>query len=140
MSYIAPIKDMLFVMQHLANIEAVSALPGFQDHGLDTARAVLEEQSHLCASAIGATVNCTSVRDTKTRWGSCSPNGNLSYSWRLIFAPSSVSHYVCCHEVAHLLEMNHSPKFWKVVEGLCPDYKKQRQWLRANSSTLFRYG
>ena len=104
------------------------------------ARSVFEEQSHICAATIGATVNRISVRDTKARWGSCSPNGNLSYSWRLIFAPSSVSRYVCCHEVAHLLEMNHSPKFWKVVEGLCPDYKKQRQWLRANSSTLFRYG
>lgn len=104
------------------------------------ARSVLEEQSHACAAAIGAIVNRTSVRDTKARWGSCSASGNLSYSWRLIFAPSSVSHYVCCHEVSHLLEMNHSPKFWKVVESLCPDYKKQRQWLRANSSILFRYG
>lgn len=104
------------------------------------AQIILEEQSRAYAATIGGVVNRVSVRDTKSRWGSCSPNGNLSYSWRLIFAPSSVSYYVCCHEVAHLLEMNHSPKFWQVVEGFCPDYKKQRQWLRANGSTLFKYG
>ena len=78
------------------------------------------------------------IRDYKSRWGSCSTGGILSYSWRLIFAPREIADYVCAHEVSHLKEMNHSPQFWKIVQELCPFYKVYRHWLRQEGSSLFR--
>lgn len=79
------------------------------------------------------------VRDTKTRWGSCSSKGNLSFSWRLALAPREVFDYVIAHELAHLKEMNHSKNFWHIVSILYPDYKKARKWLKTNGSNLHLY-
>jgi predicted metal-dependent hydrolase len=81
-----------------------------------------------------------SVRDTRSRWGSCSGRGNLSFSWRLIFAPEAVVDYVVAHEVAHLVEMNHGPRFWRLVERLMPDGRAPRAWLDRHRSQLFAYG
>jgi predicted metal-dependent hydrolase len=78
------------------------------------------------------------LRDTRSRWGSCSPDGRLMYSWRLIMAPSAVLDYVAAHEVAHLVELNHSPAYWRVVTGICPDWKDHRGWLRTHGSSLHR--
>lgn len=100
----------------------------------------LTTRTSLYASRLDKSVNRITLRDTRSRWGSCSPNGNISYSWRLIFAPESVADYLCAHEVAHLIEMNHSPQFWRIVEGFCPDYKDLRYWLRQNGKSLFQYG
>jgi hypothetical protein len=80
------------------------------------------------------------VRDTTTRWGSCSATGNLAFSWRLIMAPEAVLHYVVAHEVAHLVEMNHGPRFWKLVERLVPHVGRQRAWLNCNRAWLLRIG
>ncbi len=80
-----------------------------------------------------------SIRDTRSRWGSCSARGGLMYSWRLIMAPPEVLEYVAAHEVAHLQEMNHSPAFWQVVEQLYPGYQAPRRWLRNNGADLHRY-
>jgi hypothetical protein len=80
------------------------------------------------------------VRDTKSRWGSCSGTGNLSFSWRLILAPEPVIDYVVAHEVAHLAEMNHGPRFWRLVERLVPDTRGPRLWLERHRSRLFSYG
>ncbi|MBT4880618.1 MAG: M48 family metallopeptidase [Alphaproteobacteria bacterium] len=104
------------------------------------AQSYLEECSQDYAAMIGAQLNQVRVRDTKSRWGSCSGEGNISYSWRLAFASLEVAHYVCVHETAHLKEMNHGPDFWKIVEQLCPDYKIHRTWLKKNGSQLFRFG
>ena len=71
-----------------------------------------------------STVARVTVRDTKSRWGSCSATGNLSFSWRLIFAPEAVIDYVVAHEVAHLAEMNHGPRFWRLVESLSPGQRR----------------
>lgn len=79
------------------------------------------------------------IRDTKSRWGSCAANGNLNFSWRLILAPPHVLNYVAAHEVAHLEEHNHSPAFWALVEKLDPDWKIARDWLRANGAKLHAY-
>jgi predicted metal-dependent hydrolase len=76
------------------------------------------------------------LRDPRSRWGSCTSTGDLMFSWRLIMAPSAVLDYVVAHEVAHLVEMNHSPKFWAVVRRLCPDDRGPRDWLRQNGATL----
>lgn len=100
----------------------------------------LQQRTTLYANHLEKSVNRISLRDTRSRWGSCSVNGNISYCWRLVFAPEQVADYVCAHEVAHLLEMNHSPQFWQIVGNLCPDYKQLRQWLRQNGKSLFQYG
>jgi len=76
------------------------------------------------------------ISSAKTRWGSCSPNGTLNFTWRLVMAPLDVIDYVVVHELAHLRVKNHSSKFWKAVEVIYPEYKKQRKWLRENGGKL----
>ena len=71
-------------------------------------------------------------------WGYCNSSGVISINWRLIFAPSEVMHYIVAHELSHLIEFNHSDKFWYQVESLCPDYKKQIRWLKKNDNYLYR--
>ena len=80
------------------------------------------------------------LRDQTTRWGSCAANGNLSFSWRLICAPTKVLDYVVAHEVAHLAHMNHSPAFWRLAESLSEDMPAARNWLRAHGAALHRIG
>ena len=80
-----------------------------------------------------------SVRDTRSRWGSCSARGDLSFSWRLILAPEPVLDYVVAHEAAHLVEMNHSVRFWRLVERLMPDYERWRTWLKHHGARLHAY-
>lgn len=76
------------------------------------------------------------IRGQKTRWGSCSSQGNLNFNWRLVMAPLPVLEYVVVHELMHLVEPNHSKKFWSLVEDICPDYKAHRTWLRKNGHRL----
>jgi predicted metal-dependent hydrolase len=80
------------------------------------------------------------IRDQATRWGSCSTSGTLSFSWRLIFAPPFVLDYVAAHEVAHLREMNHGPRFWRLLRDTVPGMHKARSWLKANGAELHRFG
>lgn len=91
------------------------------------------------AAQIGKRVGRVTVRDTRTRWGSCSSTGNLSFSWRLAFAPREVMEYVVAHEVAHLRHMNHSTAFWNLVAFLCPDYEAAKEWLRLHGKHLYRF-
>ncbi len=100
----------------------------------------IEAYSAGFAQKLGIKYSRITLRDTTSRWGSCSHNKTLSFSWRLIMAPNDVLEYVVAHEVAHLLEMNHSDKFWKVVGSICPDYKIRRKWLRDNGANLHVYG
>ncbi len=104
------------------------------------AKRELSERSHVLAESIGKKVTHVTVRDTVSRWGSCARSGHLSYSWRLIFAPEAVLDYVVAHEVAHLAEMNHGPKFWALVDQLHPAVKTQRLWLNRNRARLMRIG
>lgn len=104
------------------------------------AKQFLQRRTLLYANQIAKHVNRITLRDMRSRWGSCTADGNISYCWRLIFAPENVADYVCAHEVAHLLELNHSKKFWQIVEQFCPDYQAFRHWLRENGKTLFQYG
>jgi predicted metal-dependent hydrolase len=89
---------------------------------------------------IGVGVKRISVRDQSSRWGSCSTTGVLSYSWRLILAPPFVLDYLAIHEVAHLVEMNHSQRFWRLVNGMCPDAERAKVWLDVHGADLHRYG
>ena len=91
------------------------------------------------ARALGLSYGRISLRDTRSRWGSCSTQGNLMFSWRLIMAPPQVLDYVAAHEVAHLVEMNHSAAYWAVVARVFPDHKAPRRWLRDQGATLHRY-
>ena len=92
------------------------------------------------SAALGVKPGAIRLRDGKSRWGSCSSTGTLSFSWRLILAPPDVLDYLVAHEVAHLKEMNHGPRFWTHVALLCPHYKRHRQWLRSEGTRLWCYG
>jgi len=100
----------------------------------------LEAASRRYAAVLGVTVKRVSMRDQSSRWGSCTAAGVLSYSWRLILAPPHVLDYLAAHEVAHLVEMNHSRKFWRVVAGICPEWQRAKGWLNAHGAALHRYG
>lgn len=91
------------------------------------------------AAALGRSYSRLSLRDTRSRWGSCSSRAALMFSWRLILAPPEVLRYVAAHEVAHLAEMNHSPAFWANVEDIHGAYAAPRRWLRENGAELHRY-
>jgi len=99
----------------------------------------LTQTSETFAKHLRVRISKVSIRDTHSRWGSCTSTGNLSYSWRLAFAPKEVIEYVCAHEVSHLVHMNHSQDFWKTVESICPTYKKHKTWLSQNGRQLFLY-
>ena len=100
----------------------------------------LSLRARRLAARIGRDITQITVRDTRSRWGSCSGRGNISFSWRLIFAPEPVIDYVVAHEVSHLVEMNHGPRFWRLVESLSPDSGAPRAWLKRHRSRLFSYG
>ena len=91
-------------------------------------------------TALGVPAKRITVRDTKSRWGSCSANGALNFSWRLIMAPPFVLDYLAAHEVAHLRELNHSHRFWKLTHQLCPRTEEAEEWLKTYGSALHRFG
>jgi predicted metal-dependent hydrolase len=100
----------------------------------------LDAASRRAADELGVAIRRISVRDQSSRWGSCSTTGVLSYSWRLILAPPFVLDYLAVHEVAHLLEMNHSARFWRLVKRVCADSDRAKTWLDVHGSDLHRYG
>ena len=104
------------------------------------AKTDLERASRAAAEKLGVAVKRVSIRDQSSRWGSCSTTGVLSYSWRLILAPPFVLDYLAAHEVAHLIEMNHSRRFWRLVERICPDLTRAKTWLDVHGANLHRYG
>lgn len=91
------------------------------------------------AAALGRPYRAIVLRDTRSRWGSCTSDGRLMFSWRLAMAPPAVLDYVAAHEVAHLRHMDHSPRFWAAVAGLMPDYARHRDWLRRHGSDLMAW-
>ena len=103
------------------------------------ARDRLAEASDHYAGLLGRRVTRITLRDTRSRWGSCSHDGALMYSWRLVMAPPSVLCYVAAHECAHLVEMNHAPAFWAVVARLYPEWPRERTWLRSHGARLHGY-
>jgi predicted metal-dependent hydrolase len=100
----------------------------------------LDAASRNYAAQIGVSIKRICVRDQSSRWGSCSNTGVLSFSWRLILAPPFVLDYLAAHEVSHLVELNHSPRFWRLVKRLYPQLERAKVWLDANGTDLHRYG
>lgn len=100
------------------------------------ARRELEALVDAHAYRVRRPVNSISMKDTRSRWGSCSVDGNLSFSWRIVMAPPLVIDYLAAHEVAHLKEMNHGPRFWALCEKLCPEMEEAKAWLKRHGSML----
>jgi len=121
---------------------------GAEEHGarrlrdwlIGEARRDLEERVDVHARRLGLVAKRIAVRDQKSRWGSCTSDGQLSFSWRLVLAPPLVLDYVAAHEVAHLAEMNHGPRFWKLVQQTMPQLEEAKHWLRMHGMQLYRYG
>ena len=111
-----------------------------KDHLKREARRDLAVAVRRYADALGVRFKRISVRDQSSRWGSCNSDGVLSFSWRLIMAPPFVLDYLAAHEVAHLVEMNHSHRFWRVVARVCPETDRAKAWLNAHGNDLHRYG
>jgi predicted metal-dependent hydrolase len=100
----------------------------------------LAQASRRYAGELGVAIKRISVRDQSSRWGSCSNTGVLSFSWRLVLAPSFVLDYLAAHEVCHLVELNHSPRFWRLIKRLYPDFERAKTWLDVHGADLHRYG
>lgn len=92
------------------------------------------------AELLGRKRGPIAIRDTRSRWGSCARNGALSFSWRLILAPPEILDYVAAHECAHLVHLNHSPAYWRVLKGLGVDARSARAWFAAHGQGLYAYG
>lgn len=111
-----------------------------QDWLLGQARDDLDERVCWHTKSLGVRARRISLRDQTSRWGSCSASGLLSFSWRLVLAPPHVLDYVAAHEVAHLVEMNHGPRFWRLVAQCVPRLDDAKNWLRLKGADLHRYG
>ncbi|MGB0799594.1 MAG: M48 family metallopeptidase, partial [Planktomarina sp.] len=103
------------------------------------AKSALHTATQHYADALGQNFGRITLRDTTSRWGSCSSQRNINYSWRLIMAPKEVLNYVAAHEVAHLIEMNHSPAYWAQVARVYPNYQEPRDWLREQGERLHSF-
>jgi predicted metal-dependent hydrolase len=102
----------------------------------ERARIELPRQLRALAAQHGVTVTRVSIRNQRTRWGSCGRNGHICLNWRLMAMPDWVRHYILIHELMHLRRLDHSPRYWKLVADACPSYREARTWLRAHGRTL----
>lgn len=100
----------------------------------------LREAVQRHAARLDVTIGRITIKDTRSRWGSCSSRGDLSFSWRLIFAPPDILDYLAAHEVAHRLEMNHSIRYWRHVAVLYPDFRRAEAWLNRQGAQLHLFG
>ena len=98
------------------------------------ARKRLTERTDYYKTILGVNYKRIRIADQKTRWGSCSSTGTISYNWHLVLLPDAILDYVVVHELCHLRQMNHSKDFWKLVEGMLPDYQSRRKWLKDNGN------
>lgn len=127
--------------------DGLITIPGDPAHAERRLRDALKKQAlaelttatKRYAAAMNVSFSKITVRDQKSRWGSCAASGALSYSWRLILAPPEVLDYVAAHEVAHRREMNHGPKFWRLVLSHCPHSKSATQWLKKHGREVHRH-
>lgn len=104
------------------------------------ARATLTERVDHYAARLSRRRGPISIRDTRSRWGSCARDGALSFSWRLIMAPPDILDYVAAHECAHLVHLNHSPAYWRTLHSLGVDARAARDWFKTHGQSLYAYG
>jgi predicted metal-dependent hydrolase len=129
----ALVMDRFFELTRSAQPRAESV---FETWYKKRARAVFTERVEFFAREHGFNVRKIRISSARTRWGSCSTKGTLSFTWRLVMAPLDVIDYVVVHELCHLKELNHSKAFWTQVEAILPDYKTRRKWLKNNGAKL----
>ncbi|MBL4740184.1 MAG: M48 family metallopeptidase [Sneathiella sp.] len=103
-------------------------------------KSVISEKALTFAEEIQVEVKKIALKDQKSRWGSCSPRGNLNFSWRLLLMPETILDYVVAHEVAHLRHMNHSADFWALVQKMHPEMETSKSWLKQNGVLFHKYG
>jgi len=126
-----------WIATQLARLPAVPPLTETQHRALiQSAKNRLPEKATFFAPLLGVTFGRVTIRSQRTRWGSCSGSGNLSFNCLLMLAPEAVQDYVVVHELCHRKQMNHSAAFWAEVEALLPDYRLSRQWLKENGASL----
>ena len=127
-----------WIAGHLSKIPAPQ--PKFTHDEIEAlaqkALAVIPDRVRHFAPMVGVTYGRITIRNQRSRWGSCSGKGNLNFNCLLMLTPSHVVDYVVVHELCHRLEMNHSPKFWTQVERVLPDYRKSREWLKEHEKEL----
>ena len=97
----------------------------------------IRERLNEYAPRMGVIPGRVAIREQKSRWGSCSRKGNLNFNWKLVMAPPAVLDYVVIHELCHLIEFNHSPRFWSLVEGQMPEYEVWKKWLKEHAEDLY---
>lgn len=102
----------------------------------NSARQIIADRVAFYHQVTGGSYTSITIRDQKTRWGSCSSRGTLSFNYRLVFAPSKVLDYVVVHELCHLTHLNHSKDFWNMVEQIMPDYRLCKRWLKDHGQEL----
>lgn len=100
--------------------------------GRKRAAEVIKARCAYYAPLMGVSYGTVTIREQKTRWGSCSAKGNLNFNWKLVLMPKEILDYVVVHELAHRIQMNHSAAFWAEVGKILPDYRERRQWLKVN--------
>ncbi|HEY0416235.1 MAG TPA: M48 family metallopeptidase [Gaiellaceae bacterium] len=110
-----------------------------EDQGRREARARITLIAQSEAAALGVTYSRITLRDQRSRWGSCSSKGALSFNWRLVLAPHDVLDYVVVHELCHLVELNHGPRFWRLVEKRRPGYRESKRWLDDHGWEILAY-
>jgi hypothetical protein len=110
-----------------------------KDYIKRAAQSEFERRSRLLAARLGVTLARVTIKDTKSRWGSCSTRHNINYSWRVALAPDFVIDYLMAHEVSHLRHPDHSAAFWQCVKDLDPDFEQGRNWLKNHGRELYRY-
>ena len=103
-----------------------------QENKRRLAARIFAEKCRRFAAVMGVSYGTITIREQKTRWGSCSAKGNLNFNWKTVLMPEEIQDYLTVHELAHRIEMNHSPAFWAVVERVLPDYRERRRWLLEN--------
>lgn len=134
-------EDWVLKHRNYALLNAVPAPPPLSDaerrRYMELARDIFTQKTAYYASIMQVSYGRISIREQKTRWGSCSSAGNLNFNWRLIFAPEEVLDYIVVHELAHRQEMNHSPAFYRIVYSVLPDYREQQKWLREHGQSLW---
>ena len=136
-----------WILEHLSHAATEPAQPQAENpplsefrrsYYMESARKIFKRKTTAYARKMGVTYGRITIREQKTRWGSCTSEGNLNFNWRLIFAPEKVLDYVVVHELSHRKEMNHSPAFYAVVASVMPEYKACEKWLRDNGATLWQ--
>lgn len=131
------LKNLVKIQKRDEQREQITRLSALERQHLQNKACVLiPRRVSYFAEKIGVSYGKITLRQQKTRWGSCSANGNLNFNWLLILAPPQVLDYVVVHELCHRKEMNHSPAFWKEVEAILPDYREKRKWLKDNGWRL----